>query len=99
MIVRSQRSISFSTPRSWRTSGANAAAEGVFRAISTVAAGLIHFPEMGRGGRLPGMPYLIVYQINPDMLTVPAAFHGARDLAQALSRRQSVVETCLRIPR
>jgi len=73
------------------------AAEAVYRAIISAGALLNYFPQMGRPGRLPGtrqltvpgLPYLIAYQINADQLTVLAVFHGARDLAQALRQRQT----------
>jgi len=65
------------------------AAEQVFRAIVAAAERLTGFPEMGRAGRLPGtrelvvpgLPYLLVYQVATDRVTVLAVFHDARDLA------------------
>ncbi|MDY0242519.1 MAG: type II toxin-antitoxin system RelE/ParE family toxin [Rhodospirillaceae bacterium] len=73
-----------------------AAAEKVFRAIITTAGRLTRFPEIGRIGRVSGtyelivtgLPYLIVYQVTADTITVVAVFHGARDLTQALAERQ-----------
>jgi toxin ParE1/3/4 len=73
------------------------AAEKVYRAIVAAAEGLINFPEMGRSGRLPGtrefslssLPYLIVYEVGADVVTILAVFHGARDLARALVERKS----------
>lgn len=72
------------------------AAEAVFNAISTVAARLADFPELGHAGRLPdtreltvaGLPYLIVYQVVRDTVTIIAVFHGARDLVHALAERR-----------
>ena len=72
-----------------------AAAEAVFDAISTIAARLADFPEMGHAGRLPntreltvaGLPYLIVYQVVRDTVTIIAVFHGARDLVRVIAKR------------
>ncbi|GGF55529.1 hypothetical protein GCM10007301_13970 [Azorhizobium oxalatiphilum] len=72
-----------------------AAAETVIRRIIESAHKLTRFPDMGRMGRLPGtrelvvpgLPYLIVYQVTPDMVTVLAVFHGSRNLARALAER------------
>ena len=71
------------------------AAEKVFRAIVDVTQQLADFPEMGHAGRMPdtrelavaGLPYLIVYQVARDVVTIIAVFHGARDLARALAER------------
>ena len=73
-----------------------AAAEKAFRAIVAAAERLTDFPDMGHAGRLPGtrefavkrLPYLIVYQVDADVVTVLAVFHGARDLARALAERR-----------
>jgi toxin ParE1/3/4 len=35
-----------------------------------------------------GLPYVIVYQVAGDTVTVLAVFHGARDLARALAERR-----------
>lgn len=75
------------------------AAEAVFRAIDAVTRKLADFPNMGRAGRLPdtreipvaGLPYLIVYQVAVNAVTVIAVFHGARDLARALAKRGKVI--------
>jgi toxin ParE1/3/4 len=72
------------------------AAEKVYRAIVATAERLADFPEMGRSGRLPGtrefpvssLPYLIVYQMDADVVTILAVFHTARNLARALSQRE-----------
>lgn len=74
-----------------------AAAERVFRAIVAATERLTEFPDMGHVGRVPdtrevmvaGLPYLIVYQVMADAVTVLAVFHGARDLARAISRRRN----------
>jgi len=73
------------------------AAETVYRAIVATAERLTNFPEMGRSGRLPGtrefpvssLPYLIVYEVGADVVTILAVFHSARDLARALAERKS----------
>lgn len=72
------------------------AAEKVYRAIVATAERLTDFPEMGHAGRLPdtrefivtGLPYLIVYEVGAEAITVLAVFHGARDLARALAERR-----------
>lgn len=72
------------------------AAERVFRAIVASAERLADFPEIGHVGRLPdtrefsitGLPYIVVYQIDRDTVTVVAVFHGARDLARSLAARR-----------
>lgn len=74
-----------------------AAAEKVFRAIVVAAERLTDFPDMGHVGRLPdtreiplaGLPYLIVYQVAADTVTILAVFHGARDLVRALAERRN----------
>ena len=74
-----------------------AVAERVFRAIAAATERLIEFPDMGHVGRVPdtrevmvaGLPYLIVYQVMADAVTILAVFHGARDLARAISRRRN----------
>lgn len=73
-----------------------AAAETVFDAIRALAARSADFPEMGHAGRLPdtreltvaGLPYLIVYQVVREIVTIIAVFHGARDLVHALAERR-----------
>ena len=73
------------------------AAEKVYRAVAATAARLIDFPEIGRSGRLPGtrefavpsLPYLIVYEVGSEVVTILAVFHGARDLVRALAERRS----------
>jgi len=76
------------------------AAENVYRAIVAAAERLCDFPESGRAGRLPrtrewtvvSLPYLIVYQVRDDALTVLAVFHGARDVARALAKRREELD-------
>jgi toxin ParE1/3/4 len=71
------------------------AAEKIYRSVVTAARRLIDFPEIGRIGRLPdtrelslpSLPYLIVYHVGVDAVTVLAVFHTARDLVRALSER------------
>lgn len=73
-----------------------AAAEKIFRAIVVTAERLTRFPAIGHIGRvsgtyelmMTGLPYLIVYQVTADTITVVAVFHSARDLPQALAERQ-----------
>ncbi|MDO5631626.1 MAG: type II toxin-antitoxin system RelE/ParE family toxin [Paracoccus sp. (in: a-proteobacteria)] len=71
------------------------AAEGVYRGIVAVASKLPQFPALGRPGRHPdtrelsvsGLPYLIVYEVSAEMVTIVAVFHTARDLVRALRER------------
>ncbi|KGM34194.1 type II toxin-antitoxin system RelE/ParE family toxin [Inquilinus limosus] len=73
------------------------AAERVYGAIVATAERLTRFPEIGRVGRLPdtreltvtSLPYLIVYQVATETVTILAVFHGARDLARALDERKA----------
>lgn len=72
------------------------AAEKVYRAMAAAMQRLVEFPEMGRVGRLPGtreirvssLPYLIVYDVTANRVTILAVFHTARDLAKALTERK-----------
>lgn len=71
------------------------AAENVYRGIVRAAQRLSDLPALGRPGRhpgtrelsVPGLPYLIVYQVGADAVTVLAVFHTARDLARAVRDR------------
>lgn len=71
------------------------AAESVYRGIVGAAQKLPQFPALGRPGRHPetrelsvsGLPYLIVYEVGAEAVTILAVFHTARDLAQALRER------------
>ncbi len=73
------------------------AAERVYRAVVSTAGRLGHFPEMGRPGRLSGtrefsvssLPYLMVYAVGADVVTIVAVFHTSRDLARAFAERKS----------
>jgi len=72
-----------------------AAAESVYRAIVEAARRLCRFPALGRPGRHPetrelgvaGLPYLIVYEVDAETVTILAVFHTSRDLARALDER------------
>lgn len=68
-----------------------ASAENVYREIVQAAERLPEFPALGRPGRHPetrelsikGLPYLIVYEVGVDTVTILAVFHTSRDLSQA----------------
>ena len=72
-----------------------AAAERVFFAISDSVDRLADYPNMGHVGRVPdtrelsvtGLPYIVVYEVSAEVVTVLAVFHGARDLARAMADR------------
>ena len=72
-----------------------AAAENVYRGIVRAAERLPEFPALGRPGRHPetrelsvsGLPYLLVYEVSADAVTILAVFHTSRDLARALRDR------------
>jgi toxin ParE1/3/4 len=72
------------------------AAETVYRAVVAAVQRLQDFPEIGHAGRLPNtrelsivsLPYVFVYEVEADVVTVLAVFHGARDLARALRERR-----------
>ncbi len=72
-----------------------AAAERVFYAISDSVDRLRDHPNMGHVGRVPdtrelsvtGLPYIVVYEVSAEAVTVLAVFHGARDLARAIADR------------
>lgn len=76
------------------------AAEGVYRAIVAAAGRLKDFPESGHPGRASGtrelsvsaLPYIIVYEVGAETITVLAVFHGARDLARAIRARRGGTE-------
>lgn len=71
------------------------AAGHVYRAIVHSAERLPEFPSLGRPGRYPetrelsvaGLPYLIVYAVGGDAVTILAVLHTSRDLAAALRER------------
>ena len=72
-----------------------AAAERVFYAISDSVDRLGDYPNIGHVGRVPdtrelsvtGLPYIVVYEVSAETVTVLAVFHGARDLARAMAER------------
>ena len=72
------------------------AAEDIYRAIVVASERLGDFPRMGHPGRLPdtrelsvvSLPYVIVYEVSVDTVTILAVFHGARDLGRALRDRR-----------
>ncbi|WP_288198345.1 type II toxin-antitoxin system RelE/ParE family toxin [uncultured Pleomorphomonas sp.] len=74
-----------------------AAAEAVYRGIVDAAGKLPHFPALGRPGRHPetrelsvsDLPYLIVYEVDAETVTILAVFHTARNLVQALRERMA----------
>lgn len=71
------------------------AAERVYWGIVSAAEKLPEFPALGRPGRHPetrelsvaDLPYLIVYEVDPDAVTILAIFHTSRDIAKALRDR------------
>ncbi|RCW77730.1 type II toxin-antitoxin system RelE/ParE family toxin [Paracoccus lutimaris] len=71
------------------------AAENVYRGIVRAAEKLPEFPALGRPGRhpetrelsVPDLPYLIVYEISAEAVTILAVFHTSRDLVRALRER------------
>ncbi|MBU0724070.1 MAG: type II toxin-antitoxin system RelE/ParE family toxin [Alphaproteobacteria bacterium] len=71
------------------------AAESVYWGIVRAAEELPRFPALGRPGRVPetrelsiaGLPYMIVYEVGPEAVTIVAVFHTSRDLARALRDR------------
>ena len=75
-----------------------AAAETVYRAIVATVRRLTDFPRMGRPGRLPdirefpvsSLPWLSVYEVGAEVVTVLAVFHTARDLARALAEGSEI---------
>ena len=70
-------------------------AENIYRGIVRTAEKLPEFPALGRPGRYPetrelsvsGPPYLIVYEVSSEAVTILAVFHTSRDLARALRDR------------
>ena len=71
------------------------AALTVYRGIVRVAERLPAFPALGRPGRhpktrelsVPNLPYLIVYEVGPDVVTILAVFHTSRNVTKALRER------------
>lgn len=74
------------------------AAEAVFRAIVAATKQPGDFPRIGHPGRLPAtrelsvvsLPYVIVYEVDVETVTILAVFHGAHDLARALRERRGL---------
>ena len=70
-------------------------AENIYRGIVRTAEKFPEFPALGRPGRYPetrelsvsGLPYLIVYEVSSEAVTILAVFHTSRDLARALRDR------------
>jgi len=71
------------------------AAENIYWAIVRAAEKLPAFPAMGRPGRHPetrelsiaDLPYLIVYEVGAEQVTILAVFHTARNLVQVMRDR------------
>lgn len=71
------------------------AAAKVFRAIVTATGRLCDFPNIGHAGRvdrtrelsITALPYIVVYQVGPEIVTIVAVFHAARDLARIIRER------------
>ncbi len=71
------------------------AAESTYRAIVQTARKLPQFPALGRAGRhpntreikVPDLPYLIVYDVSPEAVTILAIFHTSRDLGRVIAGR------------
>tara|TARA_R100000935_G_scaffold54768_2_gene83968 strand:- start:84 stop:392 length:309 start_codon:yes stop_codon:yes gene_type:complete len=71
------------------------AAEKVYWGIVSAAEKLPEFPALGRPGRHPetrelsiaDLPYLIVYEVGSEAVTILAVFHTSRDLVTALHDR------------
>jgi addiction module RelE/StbE family toxin len=61
-------------------------AEGLVRRIYNAPAALLQFPRLGRPGRKPGtrelvlspLPYILVYQLDEDTITLARILHGAQ---------------------
>ncbi|MCK9992497.1 MAG: toxin ParE1/3/4 [Alphaproteobacteria bacterium] len=78
-----------------------AAAEKTYRNIFAAANRLAEFPYIGRAGRLAGtrefsltgLPYLLVYEISAEAVTIVAVFHTARDLVRALEERRQELKS------
>ncbi len=65
-------------------------ATAVVSRIEQAITRLALFPNSGRPGALaetrelvvPGLPYIVVYQVTSDAATIVAIFHGAQDRAR-----------------
>lgn len=66
-----------------------AAAGKVVSRIERVVERLAEHPMLGRAGRVegtreivvPGLPYLVVYRVDADRVTILRVFHGKRETA------------------
>jgi toxin ParE1/3/4 len=64
------------------------AAQRVATRIKQAAEGLSYMPEKFRAGHsggtrervVPGLPYLLVYRLDPDCVRIIALFHTSRDI-------------------
>ena len=73
------------------------AAEDVYLHIKGAAKSLPEHPSLGRSGRVPGtrelsisdLPYLMVYAVDSEAVTILAIFHTSRDLARVFRDRIS----------
>lgn len=78
-----------------------AAARQIYRSIVSSAGRLTKIPYMGRAGRLAGtrefsiskLPYLLVYEISENAITILAVFHSSRNLAKAFEERQNEIKS------
>lgn len=71
------------------------AAENVYRGIVRATEKLPEFPALRRPGRhpearepsIPDLPYLIVYEVSREAVTILAVLHTYRDFVQARRER------------
>lgn len=71
------------------------AAEKTYLDIVRTVGHLSAFPALGRPGRfpetrelsIPNLPYLVIYEVGEEAVTVLAVFHTSRDLVKALGDR------------
>jgi toxin ParE1/3/4 len=67
-----------------------AAAEKVGARLEKAASGLARFPESGRAGKvpgtrelvIPGLPYLLIYQVSGDTVTILRVLHDKQKWPQ-----------------
>lgn len=77
------------------------AAEAVLKSISAAASRLLDFPALGHAGRRPGtreyslsgLPYILVYEVSPQDITVLAVLHAARNISRALAARRKELDS------
>jgi toxin ParE1/3/4 len=63
------------------------AASDVAQTIYDACDGLSRFPHRGRKGRIdgtrelvfPGLPYIVVYRVNDQVVEIARIYHGAED--------------------